>query len=82
MGQVHQNIMSLAMVEAAILSASSGARVSVDALLENSYQQALLAERDPAVLEVLKSWTSVRSALAGGSSLAGDSALAGEGVRL
>lgn len=76
MGQVHQNIMSLAMVEAAILSASSGARVSVDALLENSYQQALLAERDPAVLEVLKSWTSVRSALAGGS------ALAGEGVRL
>ncbi|BCW37490.1 dehydrogenase [Arthrobacter sp. StoSoilA2] len=76
MGQVHQNIMSLAMVEAAILSASSGARVSVDALLEDSYQQALLAERDPAVLEVLKSWTSVRSALAGGS------ALAGEGVRL
>ncbi|MDR6684588.1 putative dehydrogenase [Arthrobacter sp. 1088] len=82
MGQVHQNIMSLAMVEAAILSASSGARVSVDALLENSYQQALLAERDPAVLEVLKSWTSVRSALAGDSALAGGSALAGEGVRL
>ncbi|MEV7606306.1 Gfo/Idh/MocA family oxidoreductase [Paenarthrobacter sp. NPDC089322] len=76
MGEVHRNIMSLAMVEAAILSASSGARISVDALLEDSYQQALLAERDPAVLEVLKSWTSVRSALAGGS------ALAGEGVRL
>lgn len=76
MGQVHQNIMSLAMVEAAILSASSGARISVDALLEDSYQQALLAERDPAVLEVLKSWNSVRSALAGGS------ALAGEGIRL
>ena len=65
MGQVHQNIMSLAMVEAAILSAANGTRVSVDALLEDSYQQALLAERDPAVLEVLKSWTSVRSALAG-----------------
>ncbi len=76
MGQVHQNIMSLAMVEAAILSAANGTRVSVDALLEDSYQQALLAERDPAVLEVLKSWTSVRSALAGGS------ALAGEGIRL
>ena len=75
MGQVHQNIMSLAMVESAILSASTGARVSVDALLEDSYQQALLAERDPAVLEVLKSWTSVRSALSGGS------ALAGEGIR-
>lgn len=65
MGRVHQNIMSLAMVEAAILSASTGARVSVDSLLEDSYQQAVLAERDPAVLEVLKSWTSVRSALAG-----------------
>lgn len=75
MGQVHQNIMSLAMVESAILSASTGARVSVDALLEDSYQQALLAERDPAVLEVLKSWTSVRSALSVGS------ALSGEGIR-
>ena len=65
MGRVHQNIMSLAMVEAAILSASTGTRVSVDSLLEDSYQQAILAERDPEVLEVLKSWTSVRSALAG-----------------
>jgi predicted dehydrogenase len=64
MGQVHQNIMSLAMVEAAMLSASTGTRISVDALLEESYGQAVLAERDPAVLEVLKSWTSVRSALA------------------
>lgn len=65
MGQVHQNIMSLAMVEAAILSASTGTRVSVDALLEESYAQAVLTEGDPDVLEVLKSWTSVRSALAG-----------------
>jgi predicted dehydrogenase len=64
MGRVHQNIMSLAMVEAAILSAATGSRVSLDALLEDSYQQAILAERDPAVLEVLKSWTSVREALA------------------
>lgn len=63
MGQVHQNIMSLAMVEAAMLSASTGTRISVDALLEESYSQAVLTERDPDVLEVLKSWTSVRSAL-------------------
>jgi predicted dehydrogenase len=67
MGRVHQNIMSLAMVEAAILSAATGSRVSVDALLEDSYRQAILAEGDPAVLEVLKSWTSVRNALAGES---------------
>jgi hypothetical protein len=65
MGRVHQNVMSLAMVEAAILSAATGSRVSVDSLLEDSYRQAILAERDPAVLEVLKSWTSVRDALAG-----------------
>jgi hypothetical protein len=55
--------MSLAMVEAAMLSASTGTRISVDALLEESYSQAVLTERDPDVLEVLKSWTSVRSAL-------------------
>jgi predicted dehydrogenase len=67
MGRVHQNIMSLAMVEASVRSAATGSRVSVDGLLEESYQQAILAERDPAVLEVLKSWTSVRSALAGES---------------
>lgn len=67
MGRVHQNIMSLAMVETAILSAATGSRVSVDALLEDSYRQAILAERDPAVLEVLKSWTSVRNALTGES---------------
>ncbi|MDR6507914.1 Gfo/Idh/MocA family oxidoreductase [Arthrobacter oryzae] len=63
MGQVHRNIMSLAMVEAAVLSASSGTRVSVDALLEESYRQAILAERDPGALEVLKSWPSARTAL-------------------
>ncbi|MBB6404801.1 Gfo/Idh/MocA family protein [Arthrobacter sp. AZCC_0090] len=65
MGQVHQNIMSLAMVEAAMLSASTGTRISVDAILEESYSQAVLTERDPGLLEVLKSWTSVRGALAG-----------------
>ena len=63
MGQVHRNIMSLAMVEAAVLSASTGTRASVDALLEESYREAILAERDPGVLEVLKSWPSVRAAL-------------------
>jgi predicted dehydrogenase len=63
MGQVHRNIMSLVMVEAAVLSASTGTRVSVDALLEESYRQAILEERDPGALEVLKSWPSARTAL-------------------
>lgn len=64
MGQVHRNVMSLAMVEAAILSAATGRRVSLDRLLDDSYQDCLLTERNPEVLEVLKSWPSVRAALA------------------
>ncbi|MEV7662085.1 Gfo/Idh/MocA family oxidoreductase [Paenarthrobacter sp. NPDC089316] len=64
MGRVHSNIMSLAMVEAAILSAKTGTRVSVDALLEESYQEALGTESNPDVLEVLMSWPSVRAVLA------------------
>ena len=67
MGRVHRNIMSLAMVEAAILSASSGARISVDELLEDSYQQALRAELNPDVRGVLQSWPSVRNVLTGQS---------------
>jgi predicted dehydrogenase len=63
MGQVHQNIMSLAMVESAVLSASSGSRVMVDVLLEDSFRECLMAEKNPAVAEVLQSWPSVRSAL-------------------
>ncbi|CAN7524506.1 Gfo/Idh/MocA family protein [Arthrobacter sp. LjRoot14] len=63
MGQVHRNIMSLAMVEAAVLSAATGTRVSLDDLLEESYTEAILAERDPGVLEILKTWPSVRAAL-------------------
>ncbi|WP_427172517.1 Gfo/Idh/MocA family protein [Arthrobacter sp. 92] len=63
MGQAHQNVMSLAMVEAAILSASSGRRVTMDGLLEDSFRECLLVESNPEVLEVLKSWPSVRGAL-------------------
>jgi predicted dehydrogenase len=64
MGQVHQNIMSLAMVESAVLSASSGKRIMVDALLEESYAQCLAAEQNPDVLQILQSWPTVRAALA------------------
>ncbi len=63
MGQVHENIMSLAMVEAAVASASSGTRVSVAGLLEASYQECLASERNPGVLSILKAWPSVTAAL-------------------
>lgn len=57
MGQVHGNILSLAMVEAAIESAASGRRVRIDDLLQRSYDQAVLDERLPDVAAVLASWS-------------------------
>ncbi len=63
MGRVHANVMSLAMVEAAIQSAAQGRRVVIDDVLERSYDAALVAERNPEVLGVLKSGPSVRDAL-------------------
>ncbi|WP_457963887.1 Gfo/Idh/MocA family oxidoreductase [Arthrobacter sp. D1-29] len=56
MGQVHDNILSLAMVEAAIESAATGRRISIDALLQRSYRQAVLDEKRPDVADVLLSW--------------------------
>jgi predicted dehydrogenase len=57
MGQVHDNILSLAMVEAAVESAATGQRVRIDALLERSYATAVLDEARPDVAAVLKSWS-------------------------
>ena len=64
MGEVHSNIMSLAMVEAAVKSTTAGRRVALDEILSDSYEAALAAETNEDVLRVLKSWPSVRSALA------------------
>ncbi|GAB7044514.1 MULTISPECIES: Gfo/Idh/MocA family protein [Catenuloplanes] len=65
MGEVHGNVMSLVMVEAAVRSASTGARVRVDDVLEHAYERAIAAEPRPEVREALHSWTSVREALKG-----------------
>jgi predicted dehydrogenase len=65
MGEVRGNIMSLAMVEAAIASASTGRRIILQDLLEESYQQAVADETNPDVLEVLQSWTSASAGLTG-----------------
>ena len=56
MGQVHGNILSLAMVEAAIQSAATGQRVRIDALLERAYDEAVRNEKRPDVAAVLDSW--------------------------
>ncbi|MGO4470970.1 Gfo/Idh/MocA family protein [Arthrobacter sp. M-10] len=57
MGQVHANILSLAMVEAAIESAATGWRVQIDALLERSYEEAVRDEKRQDVAAVLHSWS-------------------------
>jgi len=65
MGEVHENVLSLVMVEAAVESAETGVRVQVDDVLDRAYARALADERRDDVRAVLESWTSVRGALAG-----------------
>jgi predicted dehydrogenase len=62
-GEVHENLMSLAMVEAATESARTGRRALVDDVLDQAHQQALRDELRPEVAEQLASWASVRGAL-------------------
>jgi predicted dehydrogenase len=67
MGRVHANLLSLAMVEAAIRSAAEGRRVSMDEIVDGSYDAALAATKDADILTVLHSWPSVRDGLNRGS---------------
>ena len=64
-GEVHGNVMSLAMVEAAIESKDTGARITIDDVLERAYAEALANEKRDDVRTQLESWTSVRAALQG-----------------
>jgi predicted dehydrogenase len=63
MGEVHENVMSLVMVEAAVQSASTGTRVRIDDVLERAYERATADEPRADVRDALHSWTSVREAL-------------------
>ena len=62
-GEVHSNVLSLAMVEAAVLSAEKKERVNIGQILESAYTDAINAETLPAVKEVLLAWTSVSKLL-------------------
>lgn len=66
MCEVHENLLSFAMVEAAVASVERGQRVEIDELLEQARLEAIAAETDPAARELLQSWTSVREVLAAG----------------
>jgi len=62
-GEVHDNIMSLAMVEAAVGSADTGRVAVLEDVLEQAHAQAVRGESRSDVRRALESWTSVRAAL-------------------
>ena len=62
-GEVHRNVMSLAMVEGAVRSAQTGQRVALDDLLGDAYRQALVAEQRPELAAVLTSWPSLHDVI-------------------
>lgn len=63
-GEVHENVMSLAMVEAAVQSATSGRLERLDDVLERAHAQALREETRADVRNVLAGWSSVRDMVA------------------
>ncbi len=64
-GDVHSNVYSLAMVEAAVLSADASRTVSLDDVLEDAYHTAIAQERRDDVRAVLESWGSAAQGLIG-----------------
>jgi predicted dehydrogenase len=64
-GEVHENVMSLAMVEAAVRSAASGRLERLDDVLERAHAQALREEARTGVRDALAGWSSVREVLTG-----------------
>lgn len=64
-GEVHSNVLSLAMVEAAVDSAQSGQPVFIETMLEGAYRDALTAETRPQVRSALIGWGSARAGLEG-----------------
>jgi len=64
-GEAHCNVLSLAMVEAAIASAAEGRRVLIAEVLDRAYAEAVRTERDPDLRAVLESWTSVQDIVGG-----------------
>lgn len=56
-GEIHDNVFSLAMVEAAVRSARTGRRIRIADLLDEARRTAIEAERHDDVRERLRSWT-------------------------
>ena len=67
MCEIHENVLSFAMVEAAVAAVERGERVEIDELLEQARVEAIAAEADEQAREIVRSWSSVREALVAGS---------------
>jgi predicted dehydrogenase len=65
-GEVHENVMSLAMVEAAVQSAASGRPERLADVLERAHQQALREETRADIRNALAGSSAVRGMLGGG----------------
>ncbi|GAA3346017.1 Gfo/Idh/MocA family oxidoreductase [Amorphoplanes nipponensis] len=63
MGEVHGNVLSLAMVEAAVDSAARGRPVPIDDVLARAHERAVRDETRADVRAALRNWTDVRTAL-------------------
>jgi predicted dehydrogenase len=57
--EVHSNVVSVAMVEAAVRSAATGAPVRIADVLESAYAEALTTTQDPTLHAALKAWPNV-----------------------
>lgn len=68
-GEIHANVLSLAMVEAAVRSSQTGQKVLIRDVLDDAHRQALAVESVPAAREVLASWASPLEALQRAGSL-------------
>lgn len=68
-GEVHGNVLSLVMVEAAVESSARRGRVMVDEILERALAKAVEAEARDDVRAALASWSSARRALTGAPSV-------------
>lgn len=62
-GEVHANLLSLAMVEAAVRSAETGTRVRIADVIEDGYASAVASESRGDVREVLVGWGSAEAGL-------------------
>lgn len=63
MGEIHENVPSLAMVEAAVRSGERDRPVLIDEVLDDAYAEAVARERHPEVRAALERWPSVRAGL-------------------